>query len=75
MAKTQKLREFIFHTIEQANNDIAFHVDQTNFHFRKRMFEMKRAREECDYQIKVVRDKDRRSKKKTYKERANVYGI
>ena len=54
MVKTQKLREFIFHTIEQANNDIAFHVEQTNFNFRKRMFEMKRAREECDYQIKVV---------------------
>ena len=55
MAKSQHLREAIFHLIEQTNNDLAVQIDQTNFDFRKRIYEMKRAKEELEYQMKKVR--------------------
>ena len=54
MAKSQHLREDIFHLIEQTNNDLAVQIDQTNFDFRKRIYEMKRAREELEYQMRKV---------------------
>ena len=54
MAKAQHLREAMYHLIEQTNNDLAVQQDATNFDFRKRMYEMKRAKEELDYQIKKV---------------------
>ena len=54
MAKSQHLREDIFHLIEQTNNDLAVQIDQTNFDFRKRIYEMKRAKEELEYQMKKV---------------------
>lgn len=54
MAKSQHLREDIFHLIEQTNNDLAVQIDATNFDFRKRMYEMKRAKEELEYQIRKV---------------------
>jgi len=54
MAKSQHLREAIFHLIEQTNNDLAVQIDQTNFDFRKRIYEMKRAKEELEYQMKKV---------------------
>ena len=52
MAKSQHLREDIFHLMEQTNNDLAVQIDQTNFDFRKRIYEMKRAKEELEYQMK-----------------------
>ena len=54
MAKSQHLREDIFHLIEQTNNDLAVQIDATNFDFRKRVYEMKRAKEELEYQMKKV---------------------
>ena len=54
MAKSQHLREDIFHLMEQTNNDLAVQIDQTNFDFRKRIYEMKRAKEELEYQMKKV---------------------
>ena len=51
MAKSQHLREDIFHLMEQTNNDLAVQIDQTNFDFRKRIYEMKRAKEELEYQM------------------------
>ena len=54
MAKSQHLREAIFHLIEQTNNDLAVQINQTNFDFRKRIYEMKRAKEELEYQMKKV---------------------
>ena len=54
MAKAQNLREAIYHLIEQTNNDLKVQQDATNFDFRKRMYEMKRAKEELEYQIKKV---------------------
>ena len=55
MAKSQRLRENIFHSIEQTTNDLKVQTDATNFEFRKRMYEMKRAKEELEYQIRKVR--------------------
>ena len=54
MAKSQRLRENIFHSIEQTTNDLKVQIDATNFEFRKRMYEMKRAKEELEYQIRKV---------------------
>ncbi len=54
LMKSQRLRENIFHAIEATNNDLRIQTEETNFDFRKRMYEMKRAREELDYQIKTV---------------------
>ena len=54
IAKAQHLREAIYHLIEQTNNDLKVQNDATNFDFRKRMYEMKRAKEELEYQIKKV---------------------
>ena len=54
MAKSQHLREAIFNLIEQTNNDLAVQIDQTNFDFRKRIYEMKRAKEELEYQMRKV---------------------
>ena len=54
LARSQKLREFIFHTIEQTSNDLRTQIDATNFDFRKRMYEMKRAKEEVEYQMQSV---------------------
>ena len=55
MAESQRLREAIFHTIEQTSNDLRVQQDATNFDFRKRHYEMKRAKEELEYQMKTVR--------------------
>ena len=55
MAESQRLREAIFHTIEQTSNDLRVQQDATNFDFRKRHYEMKRAKEELEYQMKAVR--------------------
>ena len=49
------MREAIYHLIEQTNNDLKVQNDATNFDFRKRMYEMKRAKEELEYQIKKVK--------------------
>lgn len=54
MAKSQRLRENIFHTIEQTTNDLKVQTDATNFEFRKRIYELKRAKEELEYQIRKV---------------------
>ena len=54
MAKSQRLRENIFHTIEQTTNDLKVQIDATNFEFRKRIYEMKRAKEELEYQMRKV---------------------
>ena len=54
MAKSQRLRENIFHNIEQTTNDLKVQTDATNFEFRKRIFEMARAKEELEYQMKKV---------------------
>ena len=54
MAESQRLREAIFHTIEQTSNDLRVQQDATNFDFRKRHYEMKRAKEELEYQMKAV---------------------
>ena len=54
MAKSQRLRENIFHTIEQTTNDLKVQTGATNFEFRKRMYEMKRAKEELEYQMRKV---------------------
>ena len=54
MAKSQRLRENIFHCIEQTTNDLKVRIDATNFEFRKRIYEMKRAKEELEYQMKKV---------------------
>ena len=55
MAKSQRLRENIFHSIEQTTNDLKVQTDATNFEFRKRIYEMARAKEELEYQMKKVR--------------------
>ena len=55
MAKSQRLRENIFHNIEQTTNDLKVQTDATNFEFRKRIYEMARAKEELEYQMKKVR--------------------
>jgi len=55
MAESQRLREAIFHTIEQTSNDLRVQQDATNFDFRKRHYEMKRAKEELEYQMKTTR--------------------
>ena len=54
MDDPQRLRENIFHSIEQTTNDLKVQTDATNFEFRKRMYEMKRAKEELEYQIRKV---------------------
>ena len=54
MAESQRLREAIFHSIEQTGNDLRVQQDATNFDFRKRHYEMKRAKEELEYQMKTV---------------------
>ena len=54
MAESQRLREAIFHSIEQTSNDLRVQQDATNFEFRKRHYEMKRAKEELEYQMKAV---------------------
>ena len=54
LARSQKLREGIFHTIEVTSNDLRIQTEATNFDFRKRMYEMKRAKEEVEYQMKTV---------------------
>ena len=54
MAESQRLREAIFHSIEQTSNDLRVQQDATNFDFRKRHYEMKRAKEELEYQMKAV---------------------
>ena len=54
MAKSQRLRENIFHTTEQTTNDLKVQTDATNFEFRKRIYELKRAKEELEYQIRKV---------------------
>jgi len=56
MAKSQRLRENIFHSIEQTTNDLKVQTDATNFEFRKRMYEMKRAKEELEYQIRKTEE-------------------
>ena len=56
MAESQRLREAIFHSIEQTSNDLRVQQDATNFDFRKRHYEMKRAKEELEYQMKAVGD-------------------
>ena len=55
MAKSQRLRENIFHNIEQTTNDLKVQTDATNFEFRKRIYEMARAKEELEYQMNKVR--------------------
>jgi len=55
MAESQRLREAIFHSIEQTSNDLRVQQDATNFDFRKRHYEMKRAKEELEYQMKATR--------------------
>jgi len=55
MAESQRLREAIFHSIEQTSNDLRVQQDATNFDFRKRHYEMKRAKEELEYQMKTTR--------------------
>ena len=54
MARSQKLRELIFHLVEQTTNELRVQTDATNFDFRKRIYEMKRAKEEAEYQMKTV---------------------
>lgn len=54
MVKSQKLREYIFRQIEQTTNDLKVQTDSTNFDFRKRMYEMRRAKDEIEYQMKTV---------------------
>ena len=54
MNGAKRLRENIFHSIEQTTNDLKVQIDATNFEFRKRMYEMKRAKEELEYQIRKV---------------------
>ena len=54
MARAQKLRELIFHLIEQTTNDLRVQVENTNFDFRKRIYEMRRAKEEAEYQMRTV---------------------
>ena len=56
MAESQRLREAIFHSIEQTSNDLRVQQDATNFDFRKRHYEMKRAKEEAEYQMRSVRN-------------------
>jgi len=56
MAESQRLREAIFHSIEQTSNDLRVQQDATNFEFRKRHYEMKRAKEELEYQMKATRN-------------------
>merc|ERR1711936_1086454 len=56
MAESQRLREAIFHSIEQTSNDLRVQQDATNFDFRKRHYEMKRAKEELEYQMKATRN-------------------
>jgi hypothetical protein len=56
MARSQKLRELIFHLIEQTTNELRVQTDATNFDFRKRIYEMKRAKEEAEYQMKSARE-------------------
>merc|ERR1712226_982122 len=56
MAESQRLREAIFHSIEQTSNDLRDQQDATNFDFRKRHYEMKRAKEELEYQMKATRN-------------------
>ena len=56
MAKSQRLRENIFHSIEQTTNDLKVQIDATNFEYRKRMYEMKRAKEELEYQIRKTEE-------------------
>ena len=55
MAKSQRLRENIFHAIEQTTNDLKVQIDATNFEFRKRIYEMRRAKEELEYQMRKVK--------------------
>eukprot|EP00091_Calanus_sinicus_P016703 TRINITY_DN36206_c0_g1_i1.p1 TRINITY_DN36206_c0_g1~~TRINITY_DN36206_c0_g1_i1.p1 ORF type:complete len:118 (+),score=28.97 TRINITY_DN36206_c0_g1_i1:39-356(+) len=55
MAESQRLREAIFHSIEQTSNDLRVQQDATNFDFRKRHYEMKRAKEELEYQMKTTK--------------------
>lgn len=52
--RSQRLREEIFHLIEKTSNDLRVQIDATNFDFRKRIYEMKRAKEELEYQLKKV---------------------
>jgi len=54
MHRSQRLREEIFHLIEKTSNDLRVQIDATNFDFRKRIYEMKRAKEELEYQLKKV---------------------
>jgi tektin-2 len=55
MRESQRLREAIFHSIEQTSNDLRVQQDTTNFDFRKRHYEMKRAKEELEYQMKTTK--------------------
>ena len=55
--RSQRLREDIFHLIEKTSNDLRVQTDATNFDFRKRVYEMKRAKEELEYQMKKVSTK------------------
>ena len=49
------MREEIFHLIEKTSNDLRVQIDATNFDYRKRVYEMKRAKQELEYQMKKVR--------------------
>lgn len=55
LARSQRLRENIFHVIEDTSNDLRIQTENTNFDFRKRMYEMRRAKEEVEYQMRTVR--------------------
>ena len=54
-SRSQRLREEIFHLIEKTSNDLRVQIDATNFDFRKRVYEMKRAKEELEYQMRKVK--------------------
>lgn len=54
MAMSQRLREKIYHAIEQTSNDLRLQTEATNFDFRKRIYEVKRTKEELEYQMKTV---------------------
>jgi len=46
----------MFHLIEKTTNGLRIQSDATNFEFRKRIYELNRAKEELEHQMKQVDD-------------------
>ena len=73
--RKKKLREKIFHEIENTSNDLRVHTDATNFEFRKRMYEMRRAKEELEYQMRTTREEIEEQVGQTWARKGTIMGM